>query len=78
MRCHRCRGCMLVDYHIDMEDDQGMHWLRAWHCTACDVVLEPEIAKRRLTLQSRLKGLVERVNGWKRQTYEFEIVKLGS
>jgi hypothetical protein len=39
MECHRCRGLMVVDYYIDMEDDQGTHWLRAWRCMACGEVI---------------------------------------
>lgn len=63
MECLRCQGLMVVDYYIDMEDDQGTHWLRAWRCMACGEVIDPGIIQRRLARESRLQGFIERVTG---------------
>ena len=63
MECRRCQGLMVVDYYIDMEDDQGTHWLRAWRCMACGEVIDPGILQRRLVGASKLQGLIERVTG---------------
>ena len=63
MECRRCQGLMVVDYYIDMEDDQGTHWLRAWRCMACGEVIDPGILQRRLVRASKLQGFIERVTG---------------
>ena len=41
MPCERCHGFMLVDHFLDLEDDGGHLWLRAWRCMNCGEVLEP-------------------------------------
>jgi len=63
MECHRCQGLMVVDYYIDMEDDQGTHWLRAWRCMACGEVIDPGIVQRRLARESKLQGFIEPITG---------------
>jgi len=57
MECRRCQGLMVVDYYIDMEDDQGIHWLRAWRCMACGEVIDPGIIQRRLARESKLPSV---------------------
>ena len=52
MKCHRCKGLMVVDHFIDMEDDSGHLWLRGWHCINCGAVEDPEIYGRRLIRSS--------------------------
>ena len=54
---------MLIDYYIDMQDDQGTHWLKAWRCIGCGEVVDPGILRRRMVRESRLPGFVERVSG---------------
>lgn len=61
MRCKRCRGLLVVDYFLDLEDDYGQMWLRAWRCVNCGEVVEPGISHHRLAQQSRLASLVERL-----------------
>lgn len=61
MKCERCRGLMVVDYFLDLEDDYGRMWLRAYRCVNCGEVVEPGITRHRLAQQSRLAGLVERL-----------------
>ncbi len=48
MRCGRCHGLMVVDYLMDMEDDSGPLWLRAWRCVNCGAVEESVITRHRL------------------------------
>lgn len=43
MRCRRCRGLMVVDHFVDLADDQGGLWLRAWRCVNCGDVIEPSL-----------------------------------
>jgi hypothetical protein len=63
MECARCQGLMVVDYYIDMEDDQGTHWLRAWRCMACGEVIDPGIIQRRLVRELKLPGVIELATG---------------
>jgi len=76
MKCTRCDGLMIVDYYIDMEDDQGTHWLRAWRCMACGEVVDPGILRRRLVRNAALPGFVERVSGRRKSTRTVQIVPL--
>ena len=76
MECHRCQGLMVVDYYIDMEDDQGTHWLRAWRCMACGEVIDPGIIQRRLVRQSKLPGFIERVTGRRKMRRTHHIVPI--
>lgn len=46
MRCARCHGLMVVDHFLDMRDDTGHLWLRAWRCVNCGAVVEPGMAER--------------------------------
>ncbi len=48
MRCGRCHGLMVVDCLMDMEDDSGALWLRAWRCVNCGAVEESVITGQRL------------------------------
>jgi hypothetical protein len=52
MRCHRCRGLMIVDSYIDMETSDGPLCLRAWRCVNCGEVAEPGIMMNRITQSS--------------------------
>jgi hypothetical protein len=38
---------MVLDHVIDMADDSGHLWLKAWRCVSCGDVLDPQIMKRR-------------------------------
>ena len=59
MRCGRCHGLMVVDFLMDIEDDSGLLWLRAWRCVNCGAVEEPVITRRRL-----LPSAPELVGSW--------------
>lgn len=48
MTCSRCRGLMVVDHFIDMQDDAGKLWLRAWRCVMCGEVVDPLIQRHRI------------------------------
>ena len=76
MKCGRCQGLMVVDYYIDMEDDQGTHWLRAWRCMACGEVIEPGIIKRRLVREASPPGFIERVTGRRKMRRTHHIIPI--
>jgi hypothetical protein len=66
---------MLVDHFMDLTDDTGHLWLRAWRCLNCGEVVEPGIVSRRQVRRSRLKRLVERLEG--KSPRRGEVVPLG-
>jgi hypothetical protein len=70
MGCGRCRGLMVVDHFIDMQDDSGHLWLRGWRCVNCGVVVEPEILIHRGAKRSLVSRLMERWKRPARRTYE--------
>jgi len=54
---------MVVDHYIDMQDDSGQLWLRAWRCIICGEVLDPRICRHRLiqgSLRDRMAGVMGR------------------
>lgn len=61
MHCPRCRGLMLVDHFLDLSDDAGHLWLRAWRCVNCGEVIEPGIVAHRRGGRSRMTRLVARL-----------------
>lgn len=71
MHCSRCKGMMVVDHFIDMEDDTGHLWLRAWRCIQCGHVVDPATARRR----SRLERVVGTLS--KKWTRQDEVVAIG-
>jgi hypothetical protein len=76
MQCRRCQGLMVEDYYIDMEDDQGTHWLRAWRCMSCGEVIDPGILQRRLVRESKLPGFIEQVTGRRSMRRTHQIVPI--
>lgn len=76
MRCRRCHGLMLVDSFIDLEDDRGHLWLRAWRCVNCGEMEEPGIAGNRLARRSRFALLLDRLA--RRAPRSSEPVSLGT
>lgn len=48
MECQRCKGLMVMDHVVDIADDSGHLWLKAWRCLTCGDVLDPQILRRRL------------------------------
>jgi hypothetical protein len=40
MSCSRCKGCLVKDYMLDMEDSSGPMWLQAWRCMNCGNVFD--------------------------------------
>ena len=49
MSCSRCKGCMIEDYLLDMEDSSGPMWLRAWRCMNCGNVFDSVLQHNRET-----------------------------
>ena len=77
MKCHRCKGLMVVDHFIDREDDSGHLWLRGWHCINCGAVEDPEIYGRRL-IRNSWRDQVAKVFAQKRVGKLREVIRLGT
>ncbi len=77
MKCQRCRGLMVVDHYIDMEDDSGHLWLRAWRCITCGEVLDPKIYRHRL-IQSSIRDCVAKVAAEKKAKKSREVVTISA
>ena len=75
MRCERCRGLMIIDHFIDMEETGGL-WMRGWRCVACGEVVDPRIMRHRKLHQSRISKLANAVI--RRKKDEREIVHLSA
>ena len=75
MRCGRCRGLMVVDYFIDMQDSSGHLWLTAGRCVNCGEVVDPGITHHRFEQRSLLARFVERLT--RRRPRIYEVVPLG-
>src|SRR3990172_11554067 len=57
MNCPRCRGLMVPDDLLDLQDEAGQRWFVARRCLICGEVLDPVILKNR---SARPKPMVER------------------
>jgi len=75
MRCTHCHGLMVVDHFLDMADEKGHLWLRAWRCVNCGSVVEPGMLRRRQTHHSLLARLEKRL--LKRVPRHHEVVPIG-
>lgn len=53
MSCSRCKGCMIEDYLLDMEDSSGPMWLRAWRCMNCGNVFDNVLEHNRKTHEAK-------------------------
>jgi hypothetical protein len=75
MRCRQCDGSMVVDSFIDMEDDGGPLWLRAWCCVKCEEVAEPGLPQHRVARRLRFSRVLAGLS--RRSAADHEIVPLG-
>jgi uncharacterized Fe-S cluster-containing MiaB family protein len=72
MHCPRCKGMMVVDHFIDMADDTGHLWLRAWRCILCGNVVDPAMERHR---RSRLAQVIGKFS--RKSVETDEVVELG-
>ena len=77
MKCQRCDGLMVVDHYIDMEDDSGHLWLRAWRCITCGEVLDSKIYRHRL-IQSSIRDRVTKVIAQKKAKKSREAARVSA
>ncbi len=49
MKCPRCAGFMIRDDFLDLLDEAGQCRFVAWRCLICGEVLDPLIAKHRMS-----------------------------
>ena len=61
MNCPRCRGLMVRDDFLDLQDEVGQRWFVARRCLICGEVLDPVILKNR---SARPKPMVDRGRQW--------------
>ena len=61
MSCKRCRGLMVSDAFIDLDDDSGHLWLGVWRCVNCGEVVDLGIARNRLREGSVWSGVTRLV-----------------
>ncbi|OQW30561.1 MAG: hypothetical protein A4E19_09640 [Nitrospira sp. SG-bin1] len=47
MNCPRCKGYMMQDDYLDIQDETGQCRFVAWRCLICGEVLDPVIMKHR-------------------------------
>ncbi len=52
MRCGRCRGCMIREQFMDLQDDTGQVNFFAWRCLNCGEVLDGVVEKHRTVRQA--------------------------
>ncbi len=66
MQCVRCKGRMVTDYFIDMENS-GELWMPGWRCLVCGEVVDPLILRHR-RVQKNNAEVPEAVTRPKRKT----------
>lgn len=47
MSCSRCKGCMVEDFMLDMEESFGPMWTRTWRCMNCGHMHDSVLEKNR-------------------------------
>lgn len=61
--CARCGGLMVLEHHMDLQDDTGQIGMMALRCTNCGEVIDPVI------LQNRIKPAPNLLYGTKQRKY---------
>ena len=49
MTCSRCKGCMVEDFILDMEESFGPMWTKTWRCMNCGFMHDSVLEKNRNT-----------------------------
>lgn len=53
MRCTRCRGLMVVDHLLDMQESSIPMWMRGLRCVTCGNIEDPLIHHHRMARRTR-------------------------
>jgi len=48
MTCTRCKGLMVSDDLIDLQESYVPMWMRGWRCVACGNIVDPLIHHHRV------------------------------
>lgn len=48
MTCTRCKGLMVADDLIDLQESYVPMWMRGWRCVACGNIVDPLITRHRM------------------------------
>jgi len=51
MTCTRCKGFMVVDDLLDLQESLLPMWMRGWRCVACGNIVDPLILRHRMGKQ---------------------------
>ncbi len=53
MTCTRCRGLMVVDHLLDMQESSMPMWMRGLRCVTCGNIEDPLIHHHRMVRRTR-------------------------
>jgi len=52
MTCTRCKGLMVVDHLVDLQESSLPMWMRGLRCVSCGNVVDPLILRNRMIQRS--------------------------
>ena len=59
MQCTRCKGLMVADDLIDLQESYVPMWMRGWRCVACGNIVDPLINRHRMIQRSGALSLLK-------------------
>jgi hypothetical protein len=59
MKCVRCKGFMVIDDLIDLQESYVPMWMRGWRCLSCGNVVDPLILRHRMIQHAGATRLLE-------------------
>ena len=59
MKCVRCKGFMVLDDLIDLQESYVPMWMRGLRCLSCGNVVDPLILRHRMIQQAGATRLLE-------------------
>lgn len=59
MECTRCKGLMVADDLIDLQESYVPMWMRGWRCIACGNIVDLLINRHRMVQRSGALGLLK-------------------
>lgn len=60
MECIRCKGLMVADNLIDMEESSIPMWMKGWRCVSCGNIADPMILRHRMIQEAGAMRLLEK------------------
>lgn len=59
MKCTRCKGLMVADDLVDLQESYLPMWMRGWRCISCGNIVDPLINRHRMVQRSGALGLLK-------------------